>query len=95
MPEIHITEGAPLAGHKVLVTGSLPGGMKRDEAKEAVRTLGGEPASSVSAKVTRYVIGESAGQAKVDKVEALVALDPERYQVLSGDEFIELLQQQL
>jgi hypothetical protein len=49
----------------------------------------------VSAKVTRYVIGESAGQAKVDKVEALVALDPERYQVLSGDEFIELLQQQL
>ncbi|MCO4834622.1 MAG: hypothetical protein KC481_13235, partial [Acidimicrobiaceae bacterium] len=68
-----------------------PGGMKRDEAKEAVRTLGGDPASSVSAKVTRYVIGESAGQAKVDKVDALVAADPERYLVLTGEEFIALL----
>ena len=91
MPEIEVAEGAPFSGHKVLVTGTLPGGMKRDEAKEAVRTLGGEPASSVSAKVTRFVIGESAGQAKVDKVEALVASDPDRYQVLTGDEFIALL----
>ncbi len=91
MPEIEVAEGAPFSGHKVLVTGTLPGGMKRDEAKEAVRTLGGDPASSVSAKVTRYVIGESAGQAKVDKVDALVAADPERYLVLTGEEFIALL----
>ncbi|KAG1648466.1 DNA ligase 1 [Nymphon striatum] len=83
MPEIEVAEGAPFAGHKVLVTGTLPGGMKRDEAKEAVRTLGGDPASSVSAKVTRYVVGESAGQAKIDKIEAFVEEDPDRYQVLT------------
>lgn len=93
MPEIEVAEGAPFGGHKVLVTGTLPDGMKRDDAKEAVRTLGGDPASSVSAKTTRYVIGESAGQAKVDKIEALVASDPERYQVLTGEEFIALLAQ--
>lgn len=91
MPEIEVADDAPFAGHKVLVTGTLPGGMKRDAAKEAVRTLGGDPASSVSAKVTRYVIGESAGQAKVDKIEAFVAEDPERYQVLTGDEFVAML----
>jgi len=91
MPEIEIAEGAPFSGHKVLVTGTLPDGMKRDAAKEAVRSLGGDPASSVSAKVTRFVVGESAGQAKVDKIEALVASDPERYQVLTGDEFAALL----
>lgn len=91
MPEIEVAEGAAFAGHKVLVTGTLPDGMKRDAAKEAVRTLGGDPAGSVSAKVTRYVIGESAGQAKIDKIEALVASDPERYQVLTGDEFVALL----
>lgn len=91
MPEIEIAEGAPFAGHKVLVTGTLPDGMKRDDAKEAVRTLGGEPASSVSAKVTRYVVGESAGQAKIDKIEALVAADPDRYQVLTGEDFVALL----
>ncbi|KAG1648464.1 DNA ligase 1 [Nymphon striatum] len=85
MPEIEVAEGAPFAGHKVLVTGTLPGGMKRDEAKEAVRTLGGDPASSVSAKVTRYVVGESAGQAKIDKIEAFVEEDPDRYQVLNLD----------
>lgn len=91
MPEIEVAEGAPFSGHKVLVTGTLPDGMKRDAAKEAVRTLGGDPASSVSAKVTRFVVGESAGQAKVDKIEALVTSDPERYQVLTGDEFVALL----
>jgi len=91
MPVIEFADDAPFAGHKVLVTGTLPNGMKRDAAKEAVRALGGEPASSVSAKVTRYVIGESAGQAKVDKVEALVASDPDRYQVLTGEEFVALL----
>lgn len=91
MPEIEVAEGAPFSGHKVLVTGTLPNGMKRDAAKEAVRSLGGDPASSVSAKVTRYVVGESAGQAKVDKIEALVAKDPERYQVLTGEEFVALL----
>jgi len=91
MPEIEIADDAPFAGHKVLVTGTLPDGMKRDAAKEAVRSLGGEPSSSVSAKVTRYVVGESAGQAKIDKIEALVAKDPEQYQVLTGDEFIALL----
>lgn len=91
MPEVEVADDAPFSGHKVLVTGTLPDGMKRDAAKEAVRRLGGDPASSVSAKVTRFVVGESAGQAKVDKIEALVADDPERYQVLTGDEFVALL----
>jgi len=91
MPEVEVSDDAPFSGHKVLVTGTLPDGMKRDAAKEAVRQLGGNPASSVSVKVTRYVVGEAAGQAKVDKIEALVAEDPERYQVLTGDEFVALL----
>jgi len=91
MPTVEVAEDAPFSGHKVLVTGKLPDGMKRDAAKEAVRTLGGEPASSVSAKVTRFVIGEDAGQAKVDKIEALVAGDPDQYKILTGEEFVALL----
>jgi DNA ligase (NAD+) len=93
MPEVVVADDAPFSGHKVLVTGTLPDGMKRDAAKEAVRSLGGDPAGSVSAKVTRFVVGESAGQAKVDKIEALVASDPDRYQVLTGDEFVALLEE--
>lgn len=91
MPVVEVADDAPFSGHKVLVTGTLPDGMKRDAAKEAVRKLGGTPAGSVSPKVTRFVVGESAGQAKVDKIEALVAEDPDRYQVLTGDEFAALL----
>jgi len=91
MPTVEVADDAPLSGHKVLVTGKLPDGMKRDAAKEAVRSLGGEPASSVSAKVTRFVIGEDAGQAKVDKIEALVAKDPDQYLILTGEEFVALI----
>ncbi len=88
--KVEVADGAPFTGHKVLVTGTVEG-MNRDAAKEAVRKLGGDPASSVSKKTTIYVVAEGAGPAKVDKIDALVESDPETYQKLTAEEFLELL----
>ncbi len=72
-----------ITGKVFVLTGTLQT-MSRDEAKEKIRTLGGDVSSSVS-KETDYVIaGESAGS-KLDKAQELGVT------VLSEGEFIEMI----
>jgi DNA ligase (NAD+) len=59
----------PLTGQTVVVTGTLPT-LSREEAEARVRAAGGKVASSVSAKTSFVVAGESAGS-KLQKAEAL------------------------
>lgn len=61
--------GNSLAGLTFVVTGSLEQ-YTRDQAHDALRALGAKTASSVSAKTTYVVAGESAGS-KYDKAQAL------------------------
>ena len=75
----------PLAGLTVVITGSLPG-FTRDSAAEAVTSLGGKVASSVSKKTDFVVVGENAGS-KADKAIALAR------PVLDADGFAVLLEQ--
>lgn len=56
----------PFAGLRVLVTGTVAG-LSRDGAVDAVTTLGGTPAASVTGKVDLVVAGEGAGVSKMDK----------------------------
>lgn len=59
----------PLAGKKVVVSGSVPG-MGRNEANEAVEALGGKSSGSVSKNTDLLVAGDGAGS-KVAKAESL------------------------
>jgi len=59
----------PLAGMKVVVTGTVPG-LSRNEAAEAVERLGGIPSGSVSKATSLVVVGEGAGS-KATKAEEL------------------------
>jgi DNA ligase (NAD+) len=61
--------GLPLAGLKVVVTGSVPG-LSRGEANEAVEALGGVSTGSVSKTTDLVVVGDGAGS-KAEKAEAL------------------------
>lgn len=58
----------PLSGKSFVFTGTMS--MEREEAKQKVRSLGGEVSESVSAKTTYLVTGESAGS-KYDKAKKL------------------------
>ena len=64
-----ISASLPLAGQSVVVTGTLST-MTRDQAKEAIRALGGKVTSSVSKKTDLLVCGENPGS-KLAKAEAL------------------------
>ncbi len=59
----------PLTGKVVVITGTLPT-LSREEAEARVRSAGGKPASSVSAKTSFVVAGEEAGS-KLTKAESL------------------------
>ncbi len=59
----------PLAGKIFVFTGELEG-MSRDEAKDLVRKLGGNPAESVSKKTDYVVAGPGAGS-KLDRAKKL------------------------
>jgi DNA ligase (NAD+) len=59
----------PLKGMIFVLTGTLAS-LDRDQAKEKIRALGGDVSSSVSAKTSYVVAGESAGS-KLDKAEEL------------------------
>ncbi|GAB7080411.1 NAD-dependent DNA ligase LigA [Megalodesulfovibrio paquesii] len=60
----------PLAGMKVLVTGTLPG-LSREEAKALVERLGGQAVSSVSKKTDFVLQGEAPGESKLAKAREL------------------------
>jgi DNA ligase (NAD+) len=55
-----VAESLPLTGTVFLFTGALTS-LSRDEAKNRVKSLGGQVASGISRKVTHVVAGEKAG----------------------------------
>ena len=62
-------ETLPLTGRVFLFTGTLDG-LSRDEAKQLVKSLGGQVASGISQRVTDVVVGAKAG-GKKKKAEEL------------------------
>ena len=58
-----------LAGKTFVLTGTMAA-MDRDEAKDIIRSLGGDVSGSVSAKTSYVVAGENAGS-KLAKAEDL------------------------
>jgi len=83
--QVHV-QVQPLVGRVFLFTGTLAG-LSRDEAKQRVKALGGQVASSLSHRVTDVVAGEKAG-AKKKKAEEL-GLD-----LLSEADFLSLVAQE-
>ena len=69
MPERVASKNAAFAGKTFVLTGSLSS-MTRDEAKEAIRNLGGNIAESVSKQTDFVVVGEEPGS-KLKKAKAL------------------------
>jgi len=67
--EKRITEGLPLAGKTVVLTGTLPT-MARHEAEAIIKRLGGKTSGSVSKKTDFVLAGAEAGS-KLDKASAL------------------------
>ncbi|AGW14518.1 NAD-dependent DNA ligase LigA [Megalodesulfovibrio gigas] len=63
-------DAAPLAGKKILVTGTLPG-LSREAAKALVEGLGGQAVSSVSKKTDLLLVGEAPGESKLAKAREL------------------------
>lgn len=77
------TEGGRLTGKKFVLTGTLSG-IGREEAKAAIRELGGETSESVSNKTDYVVVGEDAGE-KLKKAEEL------GIKILNEQEFLTFL----
>jgi DNA ligase (NAD+) len=77
--------GGKLEGKVFVFTGTLAG-LKRDQAKRAVETLGGRVASGVSKKVDYLVAGEDPGS-KLDEARALgvETIDEARFRELTSD----------
>ena len=67
-PQSSTQQDGPLAGAKVVVTGSVEG-FTRDGAAEAVRAAGGVPVSSVSKNTTVVVAGPGAGSKQEKAIE--------------------------
>ncbi|MEI6345776.1 MAG: NAD-dependent DNA ligase LigA [bacterium] len=76
-------KNASLAGKTFVLTGTMAA-MDRDEAKDIIRSLGGDVSGSVSAKTSYVVAGESAGS-KLAKAEDLGV------KVLSEEEFLKMV----
>jgi len=68
-PKSETVTGGALDGKTVVVTGTLAT-MGRKEAQDLVRSLGGKVTSSVSAKTSLLIVGESPGS-KADKAAQL------------------------
>lgn len=83
LPVQTVQESGELAGDTFVFTGSIKG-FTRQEASEAVRSRGGETASSVSGNTDYVVAGENPGSKLDDAKEHGVA-------ILSEDEFTDLL----
>jgi len=82
--------GERLAGQRVLITGTLSGGMTRQEAEQKAREAGAVLARSVNAQLDILVVGEKPSATKTQKAEALrstgVALE-----ILDEEAFLRLI----
>ena len=78
-------QDSPLAGRKVVFTGSLKTFDSRAQAQELVRSLGGQALDSVSSKVDLVVAGPGAGS-KLRQAREL------RVRVMSEEQFRQLLE---
>lgn len=76
-------KGGPLSGKSFVLTGSLES-MSRDEAKQKIKSLGGDMSESVSKKTSYVVVGAEPGS-KYDKAKKL------EVKILTEKEFLELL----
>ena len=76
-------EEQPLAGMEFVITGTLQS-LKRAEAEEKVKTLGGEVGSSVTRQTTHLVVGAEPGS-KLAKAQELGT------KVLTEEEFLKLI----
>ena len=74
-----------LAGRSVVVTGTLEG-WSREEATEAIVARGGKSPGTVAKTTFAVVVGESPGNAKLNKAEQLGV------PIVSGERFAELLE---
>ena len=83
VPNTKSSNNLKLAGKSFVITGTLSG-MSRDEAKDKIRTLGGDVSESVSSKTSYLVAGENAGS-KLEKAQKLGV------KVLSEKEFLKLI----
>jgi DNA ligase (NAD+) len=76
------TKTQKLNGKSFVITGTL--NISRDEAKDKIRTLGGDVSESISAKTTYLVAGENAGS-KLEKAKKLAV------KILTEKEFLDLI----
>ncbi len=76
-------KGGVLSGKSFVLTGSLEG-MSRDEAKQKIKSLGGEVSESVSKKTSFVVVGAEPGS-KYEKAKKLGV------KILTEKEFLELV----
>ena len=60
----------PLAGRRVVITGTLPGGLTREDAAERLEAAGAKISGSVSARTDYLLAGEAAGS-KLEKAREL------------------------
>jgi DNA ligase (NAD+) len=72
-----------LSGKTFIITGTLSS-MSRDEAKDKIRSFGGDISEAVSSKTTYLVVGENPGS-KLDKAEKLGV------EILNEEKFIKII----
>lgn len=82
-PKKGLKKTGPFSGMSVVLTGTLSS-LGRDEAKDKIRSLGGEISESVSSKTSLVVAGENAGS-KFDKAQSLGV------RVVNEEEFLKML----
>jgi DNA ligase (NAD+) len=82
-PKKGLKKAGPFSGMSIVLTGTLSS-LGRDEAKDKIRSLGGEISESVSSKTSLVVAGENAGS-KFDKAQSLGV------RVVNEEEFLKML----
>jgi len=86
-PDIESKPGRlPLSGQTFVITGTLSG-MRRDEAKQRIKTLGGKVASRVSRSTTYLIVGESPGSKRDEarKLEITILDEPGFFRLITQE----------